>query len=82
MLLRPIASAAITLEDVVGAITLFTQQPVRRLNNNVVIIPSSTFATAIIENYSCETAHIAPTDCAYVARHYSIPDTNGSRAPP
>jgi MscS family membrane protein len=65
------------LEDVLGAITLFTQQPVsigqfctsgdttgtieeismratrvRKLNNSVVVIPNSVFATAGIENMS------------------------------
>ena len=65
------------LEDIIGAITLYTQQPVtvgqfcmagnvsgtieeislrstriRKLDNNVVIIPNSIFATASIENVS------------------------------
>jgi len=65
------------LEDILGAITLFTQQPVcigqfctsgditgtieeislratrvRKINNNVVVIPNSVFATASIENIS------------------------------
>jgi MscS family membrane protein len=65
------------LEDILGAITLFTQQPVgigqfctsgditgtieeislratrvRKINNSVVVIPNSVFATASIENIS------------------------------
>jgi len=65
------------LEDILGAITLYTQQPVtigqfctsgnvtgtieeirlrathiRKINNNVVVIPNSVFATASIENIS------------------------------
>ena len=65
------------LEDILGAVTLYTQQPVtvgqfctsgdvsgtieeinlrstrvRKINNNVVVIPNSLFATASIENIS------------------------------
>jgi len=65
------------LEDILGAVTLYTQQPVtvgqlctsgnvtgtieeinlrttrvRKVNNNIVVIPNSVFATASIENIS------------------------------